>query len=672
MVKSSKFVRIYAEYMGKRAGKKGVKHSSGAKRSTGKQFTGNIYVVMILKLAVIMFLLFLSRGLFYLFNSSHFQLLSLIEVCRILIAGMRFDLSALMFLNLPFILMNSLPFRFRYRKVYQGFANGYFYLINALALMTNFVDIIYFRFTLKRMTADIFNYVEVGGDFDKLIPQFISDFWFVLLLWIGSVVLMILICRKIRLTGSSPKSKGFRFYAPHTLAFAAILCLVVIGFRGGLQLRPISQVTAGKYAHASDVPLVLNTPFAIIKTFTHHSLEMKRYFSSESNLEKIYSPVHQGKTGGFKPYNVLIIVMESFSREHIGFLNKHLDGGKYRGFTPVFDSLIQRGTYFEGFANEKTSIKAIPTILSSIPGLMDDALPQSTYAGNKYASIASLLKPKGYSSAFFHGGTNGTMGFDVYTKATGFDRYFGRSEYNDEKDYDGKWGIRDEEFFQYTARRLNEMKKPFVASLFSLSSHHPYFVPGKYRHMFREGKLQIQQSIMYSDYSLGRFLDTISRMPWYRNTVIVITADHTSEGYFPYYRGPVGQYAIPMLILFPDGSNKGIFMEIAQQTDIVPTLLNYMSYDKGYIAFGTDMLDRSARHFSVHFVSGIYTLIMGGYVLEFNGSESLSLYEVLDHGEKRKNLVKTQPDITREMELFLKAYIQQYNNRMIENRLSQP
>ncbi|MBN1200021.1 MAG: LTA synthase family protein, partial [Bacteroidales bacterium] len=541
---------------------------------------------------------------------------------------------------------------------------------NSLGLMVNLIDIIYYRFTLKRMTSDIFSFLEVGGDFDKLIPQFLGDFWYVLLLWVGFVIVMIMVCRRIRLSKSSTKTKGFRYYAFHSILFAVIVFLTVIGIRGGFQLRPITLVTAGKYASVNDIPLVLNTPFTILRTFTHKNLDHKAYFASDSELEKVFTPIHHGRKTGFKKFNVLIVVMESFSREHIGFLNKQLDGGTYRGFTPVFDSLIQRGTYFEGFANGKTSIEGIPSILSAIPSLMDDAFTQSPYAGDQYTSIAGLLKPKGYSSAFFHGGTNGTMGFDVYTKTAGFEHYSGRSEYADEKDYDGKWGIRDEEFFQYTARQLNELKQPFIATLFSLSSHHPYFVPGKYRHMFREGKLPIQQSIMYADFALGRFMDTIQRMPWYKHTILVITADHTSEGYFPFYQGPVGQYAIPILILFPDESNRGIYREIAQQTDILPTILNYMGYDHDYLAFGTDMMDRSAPHFSVHYSSGIYTLIRGGYALDFNGSESLSLREITAEGRGSKNLLQSRPNLRKAMETFLKAYIQQYNNRMIENRLS--
>ena len=405
--------------MGKRVRKKGAKRAVGTKRSKHTRFLGNIYVVMALKLIVVLILLFLSRILFFLFNSSHFQALSLTDLVYLFIAGVRFDLSALLILNFPFILMNSLPFRFRYKRIYQGFANGYFYVINTVILMTNFVDIIYFRFTLKRMTSDIFMYMAVGGDFDRLLPQFIKDFWYVQLIWIAFVVLMVLICWRIRISKPSAKRNGFRYYAIHSMGFLVIMFLVVIGFRGGFQLRPINLVSVGNYASSRYVPLVLNTPFSIVKTFTHTSLPQKTYFSSESDLERVYSPVHSGKRDGFKPYNVLIIILESFSREHIGFLNQHLDGGKYRGFTPFFDKLIQQGTYFEGFANEKTSIMAIPAILSSIPSLMNDAFTQSTYSGNRYTSIAGLLKPKGYTSAFFHGGTNGTMGSDAYTRVAG-------------------------------------------------------------------------------------------------------------------------------------------------------------------------------------------------------------------------------------------------------------
>jgi len=651
--------------------KRQTKKKTGRPKKSGKgKLRGNIYFVMFFKLLVVLILFSLSRIVFYLFNLHYFSSIAPEELFRIFLAGFRFDISAVLLLNLPFILLNSVPFKFRYRKSAQGFADTWFYLTNSLGLMTNFIDTVYFRFTLKRMTADIFKFVKVGGDFDRLIPQFIYDFWYILVVWIVFVLIMILACRKFRLSDMPVKGKSIQFYFLHTLGFVVTGFLFVIGFRGGFQLRPVSVVTAGQYTISRNVPLLLNSPFSIFKTYFHPSLEPKNYFSSESELKAIYNPVHKGAKNGFKAYNVLIIIMESFSREHIGFLNKHLENGRYQGFTPVFDSLIQHGIYFEGFANEKTSIMAVPAILSGIPCLMNDAFIQSAYSGDNYTSFAGLLKPKGYTSAFFHGGSNGTMGFDVYSRLVGFDKYYGRTEYNNEKDYDGKWGIRDEEFFQFAAKRLGEMKRPFVAALFSLSSHHPYYVPGKYRHVFRKGKLEIQQSIMYADYSLGKFLETIRKMAWYKNTLIVITADHTSEGYYPYYQSPAGQFSIPILLLLPDKTKRGIYREIAQQTDILPTVLNYMGFDKDFVAFGSDMMDLTGDHFSIHYHMGLYCLIKNGYYLEFDGVQSTTLYDLKADSLQKVNLISSKTGVKEQMERFLKAYIQQYNNRVIENRLT--
>ena len=264
------------------------------------------------------------------------------------------------------------------------------------------------------------------------------------------------------------------------------------------------------------------------------------------------------------------------------------------------------------------------------------------------------------------------MGFDSYTRLVGFDHYFGRSEYHNEKDYDGKWGIRDEEFFQYTAKTINGFKQPFIAAFFSLSSHHPYHVPAKYVNIFRTGKLPIQQSIMYADYSLGEFFHTAKHMPWYRNTLFVITADHTSEGYYPYYQSDVGQYAVPLIFFKPGSDLQGKPELIAQQTDVMPTVLGYLGYNKNYLAFGSDLLDSTANaaHFSIHYISGLYGLMKDGYYLEYNGTKSVALFNLTKDPLQASNLVGREKEVQTRMETFINAYIQQYNNRLIENRMT--
>ncbi len=669
-------------YMRRHTGKRsrsGSGRSSGRSRGAGagkgkKWFQGNILVVMLLKLLMVLLLLFLSRILFYAFNLGYFSNLGLTDAARLFFIGLRFDLSALLIINAPFILMNTIPFTFRYNRIYQGFANGYYYLINSFALFTNFGDTIYFRFTLKRLTADIFTYVGVGGDFDKLIPQFLRDFWYIAVVWLLFVALLIFLGTRFAAVSTGVKKKGFdyQYFVINLIFFAVIMVLSVIGIRGGLQLRPIGLVTAGNYTSAKNLPLLLNTPFSIARSLNKETLKTLNHFKKERDLAQVYSPVHKGKLKGFKNLNVVIIIMESLSREHIGSLNRSLDNGRYQGYTPFLDSLIRHSIYFDAFANGKTSIQGIPAVLSAIPSLMNESFIQSTYATGKFTSIAGLLKPKGYTTAFFHGGTNGTMGFDTYSKMVGFDHYYGRSEYNNEKDYDGKWGIRDEEFFQYTAKTINGFKQPFVAAFFSLSSHHPYHVPARYVNIFRTGKLPIQQSVMYADYSLGEFFHTAQHMPWFNNTLFVITADHTSEGYYPYYQSDVGQYAIPLLFFKPGDQLHGKPQITAQQTDVMPTVLNYLGYDKDYLAFGADLMDSTSaeQHFSIHYISGIYGFMKDGYYLESNGIRSTALFNLVADPLQTSNLIGKDKEMKARMENFLNAYLQQYNNRLIENRLS--
>lgn len=636
-------------------------------------FHGNILIALFLKLLLVLFLLFLSRLVFFALNYGYFSDISYLESLRLFFIGLRFDISALMIINFPFIVLMAIPFNFRYQRLYLGFANFYFYFVNSIALMFNFVDTIYFRFTLKRVTADIFSYVGVGGDFDKLIPQFLKDFWFVAIVWLLFVGLLIYYGRKIAAnsSGKGKSASGLGLLALNTVFFAGVIAMVILGIRGGMQLRPIGLVTAGNYTSAKYIPLVINTPFSIAKTVGGERLKTMTYFKSEAELAKVYSPVHLGKKGGFKPLNVMIIMMESFSREHIGYLNRSYESGRYQGFTPFLDSLIRQGMYFDAYANGKTSIQGIPAVLSGIPSLMNESFIQSPYASGKYTSIAGLLKPKGYTTAFFHGGTNGTMGFDSYTKLVGFEHYYGRSEYKNEKDYDGKWGIRDEEFFQYAAQLINGFKPPFVAALFSLSSHHPYFVPARYSHVFRTGKLPIQQSIMYSDHALAEFFHTVKKMPWYNQTLFVITADHTSEGFYPFYKSDVGQYAIPLLFFQPGSNLRGFSVQNAQQTDIMPTVLNRLGYDHDYIAFGSDLFDSTshAPNFSIHYITGIYGIIKDKYYLEYDGNRTTSLFNLSNDLMQKNNLAGTKSEVRANLEKFLKAYLQQYNNRVIENRL---
>jgi len=436
----------------------------------------NYFRVIIYRILLALLLFWFSRFFFYLVNFNYFSQLSFLEVAKILVFGLRFDISGLLMLNTPFILLMSLPLTVRKSKAWRGFAGFVFYAANILGLMANFIDSVYFRFTQKRMTGDIFNYLTEDVDIMGLMPQFIKDYWFYLFTFGVFALLLIVISRRVKYRPQSKQLGQFVNFGYQLIVFFLCSAAIIIGIRGGLQLKPINIITAGKITNAQNSTFVLNTPFTIVKTLNMNMLQRKNYFS-DASCKEIYNPVFNANCNAKNeslsyPKNVVVLIVESLSSEHIGAFNHNIGG--YEGYTPFLDSLIDHAVAFQGFANGKQSIEGIPSVVASIPGLMDWPYINSAYAGNKINSLPGLLRQEGYTTAFYHGGTNGTMDFDGFARIAGFEHYYGRTQYNNDKDYDGNWGIFDEPFFSYFADNLNKTKQPFFATIFSLSSHHPW------------------------------------------------------------------------------------------------------------------------------------------------------------------------------------------------------
>jgi phosphoglycerol transferase MdoB-like AlkP superfamily enzyme len=444
--------------------------------------------------------------------------------------------------------------------------------------------------------------------------------------------------------------------------------------RGGFQLRPISPITASRVTNPEVAPIVLNSPFTLIHSFQGEALRKMNYFS-ENELNKIFNPEQQfptnpADTSSFKKLNVVVLILESFSAEHTGVFNKDIHNPDYLGFTPFLDSLIGQSLSFKAFANGKQTIEGVPAVLTGLPNLIRGDFITSHFNADKINSLASLLDKKGYKTAFFHGGNDGTMGFNDFTKAAGFASYYGRQEYNNDADFDGKWGIWDEKFLQFADQKMNTFQQPFFASIFTLSSHHPYSIPPQYKGMFRKGNLPIQQAVMYADFSIRKFFKTASKMSWYKNTLFVVSADHTSESWLPQYRNRVGEYRIPILFFKPDSDLKGIQDKVVQQVDILPSVLDYLHYKGKFVAFGHSVFDTTATRFHVSFLNDTYQIVQGDYAMQYDGSTIRGLFNYKKDPLLKLNLMATDPIRCKEMEINLKAVIQQYNNRMINNKLT--
>lgn len=641
------------------------------------KLNGNIYWALLLRLVLVMFLFSLCRLGFYFFNLSFFPGMTSDNFFALLWGGLHFDLTAVLYVNLLYILLVILPFDFRFRYSYQEALKYLFFITNGFALATNVADFIYFRFTLRRTTADVFSQFENEKYLGRLFGQFLIDYWYAVVFWIFLVVLMVKIYNHVRIWGPQMRSR-VAYYVSGLLAVPLIALLVVGGIRGGFKhsTRPITLSNAGEYvSDPRDISIVLNTPFALIRTIGKTKVQRVRYFET-SALDSIYSPVHfPSDTAAFQKQNVVVIILESFSREFFGIYNRERENGEYTGYTPFLDSLFGHGKNFVyGIANGRKSIDALPSVMSSIPSL---GVPYflSPYSGDKINSLPSLLGREGYHTSFFHGAPDGSMGFKAFMNLAGVQHYYGMEEYNeahgDDDEFDGMWGIWDEPFLQFYAEQLNKFPQPFVSAFFSVSSHHPFRIPEKYEDTFKGGPLPIQKCIQYTDYALKRFFQKVSTMPWYKNTLFVITADHTSSNIqYPEYRTGWGFYAIPLIFFKPDNSLAGTDTELAQQTDIMPTVLGYLHYKNPYVAFGRDIFHSKSKPIAFNYKDNTYQLFMDDYLLVFDGSRTLGLYDFKSDPLMQKNLMEDQPQVSRLMEDKVKAVIQQYNNRMIEDNLT--
>ena len=635
-----------------------------------KRHEANEYLVLLYRITILMGFYSLCRILFYLFNTASFPQVTFSSFLTIMKGGLMFDISALIYLNAVYMLFFLLPFRFKFAGWYQKSLKWIFMIGNGAGIAFNLIDIIYYRYILKRTTASMFDVAAFDAGNTNLIARFFYDFWYILLIFIFLIVLLSELY-------SILKPKPFRIKNPYVYFISGIpiifivLGLSVIGVRGGWRhsTRPINMNNAGAFVNTSEeMSLVQNTPFCIMRTWGKKAFETKSFFASDKELERIYSPVHTpDSVAPARKENVVIIILESFNRAFVGGLNQHYEDPRDRSYTPFLDSLINESLVFpNAFANGRKSIDAIPSVTASIPALV---LPYiiSERSGNAINSIAGLLAGQGYQTAFFHGAPNGSMGFDAFTKIAGYQKYFGLNEYGKEEDFDGIWGVWDEPYFQFFAREMNTMQEPFLTTVFSVSSHHPYEVPEKYKGKFPEGRIPLNKCIRYTDLSLQKFFDTARKMPWFENTLFVITADHAVDSDILEYYTSVNHFAVPLLFYKADGSFKGIDNGLAQQIDIMPTVLSYLNYPFQYIAFGNNLLDKNSPRFVINYIQDSYQFLSGDYAFYLTDDKLTAIYNRKEDPKLAKNLIGTV-DFQQEQQLQ-KAIVQQFNNRMAENRL---
>lgn len=628
-------------------------------------------VVAACNIGLVLALYTLLRIACYAVNGAMFPNISGAHLWEILYGGVRFDLTAVLYLSALYLvgILLPLPAHWRNNAVWQKVLVWLFIVPNAIGLIVNTIDIVYIRFTDRRTTCTFFTEFANDDNLWRIALQGVWQFWYVTLIGLLVIAVLILCTRK---TFSLRTAKPVAYYPCEALLFVLTVYFSVIGIRGGFgrYTRPITLSNALQYTNTPrESALVLNTPFSLMKSLENTQYVEPQYFPADE-LAKHMNPIHQADSlREARTDNIVVIILESFSTEYIGFYNRDIDG--YKGYTPFLDSLLEQSlTYEFSYASGRKSIDAMPSVLSSIPMLIEPYIV-TPYSTNSVSSIADCLNRKGYTTAFFHGAPNGSMGFQAYARSAGFATYYGMNEFGDNSAFDGTWAIWDEPFLQYFAQTMSTMPEPFMTAVFTASSHHPYKVPEQYQGVFPKGTKPIHEAIGYADHALRQFFLAASRQPWFERTLFVLTADHTNELTLPEYTNARGLYEVPIAFYHPQLSAERR-QEVISQTDIMPSVLACVGVNEPYFTFGEDALTEPKQHpYAVCYNAPLYQIFSDSLLLQFDGEHVTAVYDYRRDKQLQTDIKQTiSNDRIAPMTDYLKAYIQQYIHRMIHDELT--
>lgn len=615
-------------------------------------------LLLLKRLGLAFLLLSVTRLVFLLLNLVYFQQVSTLDF----ILGLRFDASVVAYLFSVFTLLSLFAGILHRYKVYRIFLAFFYFLPLAIALLMNLSDAVYFKFIFRRSTFDVLRYFSgPGADGWRLLSSFAADFWYIPLLFVLLIAYAIWAYRRSdNFYKSSTEGWTYR-----TIALLVSAGLIVLAGRGGLQLMPINLVDAGLHTKPGSISLVLNTPFSFLMTAFQQKQEPVYYFTPEE-AAKYFTVDYEVKpyAHSFKGRNVVVLILESFGQEYIGYYNKK------GGYTPFLDSLLHESYVFSNaFANGKQSIDAVPAILSGIPALLERPFTESVYASNRMPSLATYFSEQGYRTQFFHGGVNGTMGFEAFTQSAGIENYYGKSQYPFvDKDYDGNWGIFDEPYLKYFAKELTKNDTSFFSVLFTLSSHHPYTIPKVYTGKFPKGTYEIHESIGYADHALKTFFEEAKKQPWYNNTLFVITADHMSHTDINFHQRGIGMYNVPIAFYDPATHWKGEDSTIIQHADLFPTLIALTGGNVKGKFFGRNVFDKETRHEVLNYnYGGEFIYLKDSTQVSFIENERKAAYRYPSDSILFHNLLGNPGYVPDQSDLFIKAKIQAYFQNMEGN-----
>ncbi len=312
----------------------------------------------------------------------------------------------------------------------------------------------------------------------------------------------------------------------------------------------------------------------------------------------------------YKP-NVIMITIESFSAD---FMQHY---GNTQNLTPFLDSLADNSIVFNNmYATGTRTIRGMEALTLAIPPTPGSSIVRRPDNDNLF-TVGSVFKISGYERTFLYGGDGyfdnmnqyfGSNGYNISDRGRNItigDEYKARRHVIPDSliHFENAWGISDEDLYDEVVRNADikyAAGKPFYDFVMTTSNHRPFTYP--------KGKIDIasgtgrEGAVKYTDYAISRFFKKIQNKSWYKNTVVILVADHCASSAGK-NEIDISKYHIPCMIVNLSGTAKMSINKMCSQIDLYPTLFSLLGWDYKSNFFG---MDASAPGFIPRAVLGTY------------------------------------------------------------------
>jgi hypothetical protein len=462
-------------------------------------------------------------------------------------------------------------------------------------------DLIYLNYTAKRASFDVYAFYAIGEDSDQF-GSLAQRFWYVLVLYFIWTFAFILGVRKI---GRS-RINSISLFRSIGLFFISSSIYFLLA-RNSFGPKPLGIADALKIQHPTSAQFILNSPFVVLKTLQNKSLS--RTTLIPLNLEEKHANPRMNISNKGEPLrpNIMFIIVESLGNKQ---LHQRVNGIPLTPFLDQLATLQNNSNSENGLAEGKTSIECLPALFAGIPSWLETPFILSNFSTNQVTGFPEICNQQGYDTYFVHGAKAGSMRFDAQASSLGFNSQLYRDDLSNSLTEYGSWGLHDHLAFKQISKRLSGSKKPFMLTFFTLSTHEPFDIPQRFIKKYKLPSAEAT-SYRYFDDQLRAFFKQNEHEPWFKNTIFIITGDHTPVHLDNAQYNTSDYFSVPIFIKLPKGMNKTI--SVTDQKSIVPALCRALNWNVKLYSFAPRTDEDMIRY-----LNGIYYIWNDQYELQYN------------------------------------------------------